>query len=89
MKTEYDLEDMKSRENPFSTQLKHSKAMPFTRQIYNDLPDSIATPVELRHRKVEIIILPLDETEESQNNSYQIVEVDKIIKYSREELHER
>jgi hypothetical protein len=33
--------------------------MQAVRQIYADLPDSIVMPIEFRHRKVEIIILPL------------------------------
>ncbi len=33
------------------------------RQIYDSLPDVISVPAEMRRRKVEVIILPLDETE--------------------------
>jgi len=33
------------------------------RQIYESLPDVISVPAEMRRRKVEIIILPLDENE--------------------------
>ena len=33
------------------------------RQIYESLPDVINVPAELRRRKVEVIILPLDESE--------------------------
>ncbi len=33
------------------------------RQIYESLPDVISVPAEMRRRKVEIIILPLNETE--------------------------
>lgn len=33
------------------------------RQIYESLPDVIRVPAELRRRKVEVIILPLDENE--------------------------
>ncbi|MGQ0593113.1 MAG: hypothetical protein ACT4QB_10815 [Gammaproteobacteria bacterium] len=32
-----------------------------TREIYDALPDTIAVPEHLRHRRVEIIMLPLDE----------------------------
>ena len=63
--------------------------MQLIRQIYSDLPDSIITPVELRHRKVEVIILPLDDFEQPQTGDYHIVELDKISKFSRDELHER
>lgn len=63
--------------------------MQFIRQIYSDLPDSIIMPVELRHRKVEVIILPLDDIAETETNDYHIIEIDNIAKFSREELHER
>jgi hypothetical protein len=63
--------------------------MQFIRQIYSDLPDSIIMPVELRHRKVEVIILPLDDIAEPETNDYHIIEIDNISKFSREELHER
>lgn len=35
--------------------------MQATRQIYEDLPNMIPVPEHLRHRRVEIIMLPLDE----------------------------
>jgi hypothetical protein len=63
--------------------------MQFVRQIYSDLPDSIIMPVELRHRKVEVIILPIDDIEESQTGQYNVIEIDNITKLSRDELHER
>jgi hypothetical protein len=59
------------------------------RQIYADLPESIITPIEFRHRKVEIIILPLDDIKETQEEHYHVIEINNIIKLSREELHER
>lgn len=34
--------------------------MQFIRQIYDDLPDFIPVPAELKHRKAEVIILPLE-----------------------------
>lgn len=37
--------------------------MQVIRQIYESMPDVISVPDELRRRKAEIIILPLDETE--------------------------
>jgi hypothetical protein len=42
------------------------------RIIYDDTPDSIPVPEELRHRKAEIILWPLDERgadEESDSNA--------------------
>ena len=35
--------------------------MDAVRKIYDEVPDTISIPPELRHRKVEVIILPLDE----------------------------
>ncbi|MCX6045312.1 MAG: hypothetical protein NT075_09370 [Chloroflexi bacterium] len=35
--------------------------MNYFRQIIEELPETIIAPPELRHRRVEIIILPLDE----------------------------
>lgn len=34
--------------------------MSFSRQIYEDLPDFIPVPAELKHRKAEVIILSLE-----------------------------
>ena len=31
------------------------------RKIYDELPNTIEVPVELRHRRAEVIILPLEE----------------------------
>jgi len=42
--------------------------MPFIRQIYDDLPDFIPVPEDLKHSKAEVIILPL-EPERSQKPS--------------------
>lgn len=33
------------------------------RQIYDSLPDVISVPAEMRRRKVEVVIFPLDENE--------------------------
>ena len=61
--------------------------MQAVRQIYADLPDSIVMPIEFRHRKVEIIILPLDDIQETEEDQYHVIEVNDISKFSREELH--
>ena len=68
--------------------------MQAVRQIYADLPESIITPIEFRHRKVEIIILPLDDLltekiKETPKPNYHVIELNNIAKFSREELHER
>lgn len=38
--------------------------MTYFRQVYNDLPATINVPLALQHRRVEIIILPLDDIAE-------------------------
>jgi len=45
------------------SKLGKGKIMEAIRQIYDSLPDVISVPAEMRRRKVEIIILPLDENE--------------------------
>lgn len=35
------------------------------RKIFDDLPNSIEVPAELRHRRAEVIILPLEDEEPS------------------------
>lgn len=35
--------------------------MTYFRQIIDEVAETITVPIELRHRRVEIIILPLDE----------------------------
>jgi hypothetical protein len=39
--------------------------MTYFRQIYSDLPATINTPLAMQHRRVEIIILPLDDIAEN------------------------
>lgn len=63
--------------------------MQAVRQIYTDLPESIIMPIEFRHRKVEIIILPLDDIKETREDHYHVIEINNIAKLSREQLHER
>lgn len=62
------------------------------RQILEDAPDFIPVPEALRHRRVEIILWPLDpmptETDESLTD-YERVKVDKIEIPSRDDLHVR
>ena len=40
--------------------------MDAVRQIYESVPDMIQIPPELRRRRVEVIILPLDEEQPAQ-----------------------
>ena len=61
--------------------------MQAVRQIYNDLPESIIMPIEFRHRKVEIIILPLDDLKETQEEQYHVIEINMITKSSKENLY--
>jgi hypothetical protein len=43
------------------------------RKIYRQLPDSLIMPRNLRHRRVEVILLPLDVEKDSHINSKTIV----------------
>ena len=43
--------------------------MDVLRQIYDSVPDMITIPPEWRRRRVEVIILPLDEGEPEQGGS--------------------
>ncbi len=42
--------------------------MPVIRQIYESVPQVIPVPAALQHRRVEIIMLPLDETDDTAVN---------------------
>ncbi|MEY6431691.1 hypothetical protein ABC977_04630 [Thioalkalicoccus limnaeus] len=62
------------------------------RQIFEDAPDFIPVPEALRHRRVEIILWPLDPTPNEADEGltdYERVKVDKIEIPSRDELHVR
>lgn len=48
--------------------------MDFYRETFTDAPAIISIPNELRRRKIEVIILPLDEKE---NGEEEVVERDK------------
>ena len=41
--------------------------MQFVRQIYNDLPDFIPVPAELKYSKAEVIILPLESSKQKKS----------------------
>lgn len=62
------------------------------RQILEDAPEFIPVPTALRHRRVEIILWPLDpastKTDESLTD-YERVKVDRIEIPSRDERHAR
>ena len=38
--------------------------MPAIRLVFNDLPESIPMPRELQHRRMEVILRPIEEAEE-------------------------
>lgn len=62
------------------------------RQIHEDAPEFIPVPEALRHRRVEIILWPLDpastETDERLTD-YERIKVDRIEIPSRDERHAR
>lgn len=61
------------------------------RQVLEDAPDSIPIPVELRHRRIELIIWPLGEEEKETKPApdFKIAKVDRIDIPSREERNAR
>ncbi len=62
------------------------------RQIYDDAPDMIPVPQELRHRRVELILWPLDSVCQSQQTPaprFNIAEVERIEILAREERNAR
>lgn len=62
------------------------------RQIFEDAPDAISVPEELRHRRVEFILWPLDEETTKvtpASTEYERRRVDRIEIPSREERNAR
>ncbi|WP_020561774.1 hypothetical protein [Methylosarcina fibrata] len=63
------------------------------RQIFEDAPDAIPVPEEMRHRRVEFILWPLDEADlEASARSrprFNIADVDVIDTPSREQRNIR
>ncbi len=63
------------------------------RQVIDDAPDFFPVPIELRHRRVEIILWPLDEVLPEQpireKPKFNIVDVESIEIASREERNAR
>ncbi len=60
------------------------------RQIIDDAPHSVLIPAELRHRRIELIIWPLDLAEvEAAPPEYERARVDKIVIPDREERNAR
>ncbi|MBF0142999.1 MAG: hypothetical protein HQM01_14520 [Magnetococcales bacterium] len=65
------------------------------RQIIEDAPEqlTVALPPHLHHRRVEVIVLPMDEAEEQhairEEPRYQRWPTKERIIPSRDELHER
>ncbi|WP_295436738.1 hypothetical protein [uncultured Thiodictyon sp.] len=62
------------------------------RRIVDDAPDSVSIPEELRHRRIELIIWPLDEEPQKTlptRPRFNIAQVDHIDIPSREERNAR
>lgn len=61
------------------------------RRILEDAPDAIPVPEELRHRRIEYILWPLDEAEEPtrERPKFNIADVDRIEIPPREERNAR
>lgn len=63
------------------------------RQIFEDAPDAIPVPEELRHRRIELILWPLDEeaprAQTTPKPRFNIADVERIEIPSREERNAR
>ncbi len=63
------------------------------RQVFDDAPDFFPVPEELRHRKVEIIVWPLEDIDQEQpvreKPKFNIADVESIDIPSREERNAR
>lgn len=62
------------------------------RQVIQDAPEFVAIPPELRHKLIELIIWPLDDSEPDtvvQPSHYRRAKVDTIVMPSREERNAR
>ncbi|MEI7868491.1 MAG: hypothetical protein WCI11_11415 [Candidatus Methylumidiphilus sp.] len=62
------------------------------RQIIQDAPDYIPVPLEFRHRPIEFILWPLEETSptiETGEPQFLIADVEDIIMPSRDERNAR
>lgn len=63
------------------------------RQVFDDAPDFFPVPIELRHRKVEIIVWPLDDSTPELpvrvKPKFNIADVESIEIPSREERNAR
>jgi hypothetical protein len=67
------------------------------RQVYEDAPDMISIPLELRHKRLELIIWPLEDIETVQQADrvasplpeFKTMRVEQVIMPSREERYER
>ena len=67
------------------------------RQVYEDAPDTISIPLELRNKRLELIIWPLEDLEavhladrvSSPPLEFKTMRVEQVIMPSREERYER
>ncbi len=67
------------------------------RQVIEDAPDMIAIPLELRHKRLELILWPLEDVGTPQRADrvssphleFKTMRVDQVIMPSREERYER
>jgi hypothetical protein len=62
------------------------------RTVIEDAPDMISIPVEYRHRRLELIIWPLDEQADRVSSppaEFRTMQVERVIMPLREERYER
>ncbi len=73
-----------------NTYVSRVKMIQPIRQIIEDAPQSVQIPPELRHRRIELIIWPLDAAEVVDAPSeYERARVDKIVIPDRDERNAR
>ena len=67
------------------------------RRVINDAPDMVSIPEELRHKRIEMILWPLEEemegmgkqSEDTRRWEFRTLRVQNVIMPSREERYER
>ena len=64
------------------------------RQVIDDAPDMIPIPLELRHKRLELIIWPLEESDRADhaaatNLKFRTMRVNQVVMPPRDERYER
>ena len=64
------------------------------RQVIDEAPDMIPIPLELRHKRLELIIWPLDESDRADHAAakhlkFRTMRVNRVVMPPRDERYER